>query len=111
MTDEKGYLYRVGWLGTFEDGTGRMADAGQEGVSERLTILGDYTATNAAAAVKLALEDGSNGGVPMMKAQRMVAIPLSRWSEFGGTAEQRIEWKVTPLATDPEQIPGQTKIE
>lgn len=111
MTDEKGYLYRVGWLGTFEQGTVRLIDAGQEDSVERLTILGDYTATSAAAAVKLALDDSeNNGGVPGMAGQRMVAVPASRWSEFATTARQRTDWEVTPVAVDPAQIPGQTQI-
>lgn len=110
MSDEKGYLYRVGWLATEEsDADGQGGSVFPKG---RLTILGDYTATNAAAAVKMALEDGeTNGGVPSMAGQRMVAVPVSRWSEFGGSARQTVEWDVVPIVSDGEQIPGQTAIE
>lgn len=94
MADKHTTLYRVGWLGQ------RDNDKPEGSVERRvwpvLIVLGDYRAGTAATAVRLALEDSSNGGVPGHSSQRMAAIPVSRWSEFAGTARQRTEWQLTP---------------
>jgi predicted GH43/DUF377 family glycosyl hydrolase len=111
MADEKkATVYRVGYIHASperaEINPGKVVE-GREITA--LVILDDYRASSAAAAVKMALDDSEiNGGVPGQKGQRMVAVPVSRWSEFAGTAEPKVEWAITPIegaqapAPDPE---------